>query len=253
MYKKLIATLSITGVLIFGLAWAEAADTAKVAKIKTELKDMLGGEEPDNVRPTEMPGLYEVTVGTEVVYVSEDARFLMYGNLIDRVKKVDLTRKAQEDAEKAFSVKRKAIMDKQDASKTITYKAKNEKQVLTIFTDLDCPYCAKIHKEVPELNKHGITVSYYLFPRAGIGSPSYKKAVSAWCADDKLTALTKAKNREAIPAKTCDNPVAEQYELGRQIGVTGTPALITEKGTLLPGYVPANVLITKLEQEKAGK
>ncbi|CAA6811110.1 MAG: Thiol:disulfide interchange protein DsbC [uncultured Thiotrichaceae bacterium] len=253
MYKKLIATLSITTFLMLGLAWAEAADTAKVAKIKTELKGMLGGEEPDNVRATEMPGLYEVTLGTEVVYVSEDARFLMYGNLIDRVKKVDLTRKAQEDAEKAFAGKRKAMMDKQDASKTITYKAKNEKQVLTVFTDIDCPYCAKIHNEIPELNKQGITVSYYLFPRAGVGSPSFKKAVSAWCADDNLTALTKAKNREAIPAKTCENPVAAQYELGREVGVTGTPALITEKGTLLPGYVPANILVSKLEEEKAAK
>lgn len=251
MYKKLIATLSMTGILMLGLAWADAADTAKITNIKTELKGMLGGEEPDNVRATEMPGLYEVTVGTEVVYVSEDARFLMYGNLIDRVKKVDLTRKAQEDAEKAFSVKRKAIMDSQDASKTITYKAKDEKQVLTVFTDIDCPYCVKIHDDVPELNKQGITVQYYLFPRAGVGSPSYTKAVSTWCADDKLVALTKAKNRQAIPPKTCENPVADQYKLGQEIGVTGTPALITEKGTLLPGYIPANVLVSRLEQEKS--
>jgi len=255
MYKKLIAVITFSALVMTGLAWAEAAKKetpdAIIEKIQTELKTMFRGEEADSVKKSAFPGLYEVIVGTEVIYVSEDVNYVFYGSIIDRKNKINLTKVAQDEAEKAYAVKRKAIMAKQDPAQTITYKAKNEKEVLTVFTDIDCPYCAKIHKEVPALNAKGITVQYYLFPRAGVGSPSYKKAVSAWCADNKQEALTKAKNREAIPAKDCENPVAAQYKLGQEIGVTGTPALITESGTLIPGYMPADALIAQLAADKA--
>lgn len=264
MIKKLIATAILSGTVLTGIVWAEAAKNAEATKsaavadnkadkikhIKSELKTMFGGEEADKVIESDFPGLYEVTVGTEVVYISEDTQFLFYGNLIDRKNKIDLTRRAKDAAEKAYAATRKATMDKQDATKTIDFKAKDEKYVLNVFTDIDCPYCLKLHNEVPALNKEGITVKYYLFPRSGINSPSYKKAVSAWCADDNKDALTKAKNRQAIPSKECENPVAAQYNLGQEIGVTGTPALVTEKGTLIPGYMPANILISRLKSEE---
>lgn len=250
MFKQLLTTLALGSLLFTGAVWAEAAQDAKLETIKTELTKMFGGEAPDKIQPSALPGLYEVTLGTEVVYISEDTQLVFYGNLIDRKNRIDLTRKAKDDAEKAFGTKRKAIMDKQDVAQTISFKAKNEKQVLAVFTDIDCPYCAKLHNEIPTLNEKGVTVNYYLFPRSGKGSPSYKKAVSAWCADDNLAALTKAKNREAIPAKDCENPVDAQYKLGQEIGVTGTPALVTEDGTLIPGYMPANVLLSRLGLEK---
>ena len=255
MIKKIIVMALLSSMILTSLAWSESTSAAtnkqaKIEKIKKELKAMFGGQEADKVVESDYPGLYEVTVGTEVVYISEDTQFLLYGNLIDRKNKIDLTRRAKEAAEKAYSVQRKAILDKQDASKTIDFKAKDEKYVLNVFTDIDCPYCAKLHNEVPELNKKGITVKYYMFPRAGIGSASYKKAVSSWCADNKQEALTKAKNRETIPTKECENPIADQYKLGQEIGVTGTPALVTEDGTLIPGYMPANVLISRLLGDK---
>jgi len=267
MIKKLITitllgSFLITGSVLAGdeanTAGAEAVkekstNSAVIDKIKAELKTMFGGEEPDNVTKSAFPGMYEVTLGTEIVYVSEDTKYLFYGNLIDRENRIDLTRQAKENAEKAYSVTRKAIMDKQDATKTIAFKAKDEKQVLKVFTDIDCPYCAKLHNEVPKLNAKGITIEYYLFPRAGVGSASYKKAVSAWCADDNLDALTKAKNRESIPAKECENPIASQYKLGQEIGVTGTPALVTANGTLIPGYMPADALIARLNSENEEK
>ncbi len=257
MIKKLIASALLGSIVMTGFAWADKNTQAatgskadKVENIKKQLKVMFGGEEADKVVESDYPGLYEVTLGTEVVYISEDTQFLIYGNLIDRKNKIDLTRRAKETAEKAYSVKRKAILDKQDQTATIDFKAKDEKYVLNVFTDIDCPYCAKLHNEVPALNKEGITVKYYLFPRAGLKSASYKKAVSSWCADDKQDALTKAKNRQSIPSKTCENPIAAQYKLGQEIGVTGTPALVTEKGTLIPGYMPANILISRLKSEK---
>lgn len=258
MIKKLITiallgSFLMTGVVLAGDEAEAGAKNAVIDNIKAELKTMFGGEEPDSVTKSAFPGMYEVTLGTEIVYVSEDTQYLFYGNLIDRKNRIDLTRQAKDNAEKAYAVTRKAIMDKQDATKTIAFKAKDEKQVLKVFTDIDCPYCAKLHNEVPKLNEKGITVEYYLFPRAGVGSGSYKKAVSAWCADDNLDALTKAKNRESIPAKECENPIASQYKLGQEIGVTGTPALVTENGTLIPGYMPADALIARLKSENEEK
>lgn len=265
MIKKLLLVSALTSFFMSGAVLAETtADTKKktdaateqttddavVSKIKSELKAMFGGEDADSVIKSEFPGMYEVTLGTEVIYISADTKYLFYGNLIDREKRTDLTRKAKDNAEKKYSVKRKGILDKQDASKTIAFKAKDEKEIIKVFTDIDCPYCLKLHNEVPKLNEQGITVQYYMFPRAGVGSGSFKKAVSAWCADDQKDALTKAKNREKIPAKECDNPIAAQYKLGQEIGVSGTPAIVTSKGTLIPGYMPANALIARLKSEE---
>ena len=114
------------------------------------------------------------------------------------------------------------------------------KAVINVFTDVDCGYCRKLHKEVPVLNKMGIEVRYLAFPRAGIGSASYKKMASAWCADNPRKALTALKNSENIEQNVCaDNPVAKQYRLGQQMGVNGTPAIVLADGSLLPGYRPA--------------
>ena len=115
-----------------------------------------------------------------------------------------------------------------------------------MFTDIDCGYCRKLHREIPQLNEMGIEVSYLAYPRAGIGSQSYSKYVSAWCAEDKLGALTLAKNGQEIPAKNCDNPIAAQYELGQQMGISGTPAIVLEDGRLIPGYLNAQKLANAL-------
>lgn len=251
-YKTFIIALGMSLALV-GFAQAEEAKDANIAVIKKELKAMLGGEEPDSITKTPLAGLYEVTVGSEVVYISADANYMVYGNLIDRKNQIDLTRETKKKLVVKMNGVRKAALSSADASKPISFKAKDEKTVLTIFTDVDCPYCAKIHKEVPELNKQGITVNYLMFPRAGVGSASFKKSVSAWCADNQNDALTKAKNHEKIPEKTCDNPVAAQYELGKKLGVTGTPALITANGELIPGYIPAAQLVPKLLADHSKK
>lgn len=252
-YKTFMIALGMSLALV-GFAQAEEAkDDANIAVIKKELKAMLGGEEPDSITKTPLAGLYEVTVGSEVVYISADANYMVYGNLIDRKNQVDLTRQTKEKLAAKMNGTRKEALASADASKPISYKAKDEKTVLTIFTDIDCPYCLKIHNEVPALNKQGITVNYLMFPRAGVGSASFKKSVSSWCADNPNDALTKAKNREKIPEKTCDNPVETQYELGKKLGVTGTPALITANGELIPGYVPAAKLAPKLLADTSKK
>jgi thiol:disulfide interchange protein DsbC len=122
---------------------------------------------------------------------------------------------------------------------------------ITVFTDVSCFYCQKLHKEVPELNKRGVEVRYLAYPRSGLDSPGYRQLVTAWCATDRQDTLTRLKGKESVPENVCaDNPVAAQYELGQQLGVRGTPAMVTEDGTLIPGYQSADDLMVTLGLDK---
>lgn len=220
-------------------AASKPADTLKMLNAK--LKSIFRSE-PDSLTKSQIPNVYQVMYGTEVVYVSADGKYFIAGDMIDLDTRENMTEVAKRSI-------RKAIIGKKD-HKPVVFKAKNEKHVLQVFTDIDCPYCAKMHREVPALNEKGITIEYLMFPRAGLGSPSYKKAVSMWCADDNKQAMTDAKERRPIESKTCDNPIAEQYKLGQELGVTGTPALLTSSGKLIPGYIPADRLSAMLDAEK---
>lgn len=242
MYKKLLLSLSLSAALTVGATTAVMADEAEMSQLKEKLVEMFK-HTPTSIKETPVKGVYEVAYGMDLLYISADGEYFFNGDMVKLSTRENISESTRSGA-------RKAVMDEYDASKMIAYKAKDEKHVLTVFTDIDCPYCAKIHNEVPKLNENGITVQYMLYPRAGLGSASYNKAVSAWCADNPQEALTKAKNRESIADKTCDNPIADQYQLGGKIGVTGTPALVTESGHLIPGYVPADRLVKMLEQDK---
>ena len=239
MIKKLLLTTTISTALL--------ASTMTLAGDTKALKDKLVSvfkEAPTSLKESPIPGVYEVAYGMDVIYVSADGKYFLAGDLYDLTTRKNLT-------ETTLSAARKKSMDAYDKSKNITFKAENEKHVISVFTDIDCPYCAKLHTEVPELNKAGVTVRYFMFPRAGIGSNSYKKAVSVWCSDDQNAALTKAKKREQVEEKTCDNPIKEQYRLGQEIGVTGTPAIVLDSGELIPGYRPAKSLVALLDAKKA--
>ena len=197
---------------------------------------------PDSVSESLIPGLYQVMYGTEIVYLSADGKHFISGDLLNLKTRENMTEVSQRGV-------RKKMVDDFDTT-MVTFKAENEKHVLRVFTDIDCGYCAKLHREMKEINAKGITVEYMAFPRAGINSPSYDKIVSVWCADDQQGAMTKSKNRQSVPSKTCTNPVRAQYELGQALGVNGTPALLTESGQLIPGYMPADRLFATLEQSK---
>jgi len=248
MIKKTILSVTISSIFLLSAftTQAEVASAASIEKkdVVTSLKAILKAKlraEPSSLKESAIPNVYEAMYGTEVVYVSADGKYFISGDLIDLDTRKNLSELAKQSV-------RKEIMDKQD-NKPIIFKAKNEKHKLTVFTDIDCPYCAKLHREVPKLNEAGVTVEYLMFPRAGLKSNSYKKAVSVWCADDPLKAMTAAKKREPIDDKTCDNPIEAQYSLGGEVGVNGTPALITSTGKLIPGYVPADRLVKMLEAD----
>jgi thiol:disulfide interchange protein DsbC len=122
-----------------------------------------------------------------------------------------------------------------------------------VFTDIDCGYCRKLHSEIASYNARGITVRYLSFPRAGPNSPSFNRAASVWCSEDRNDALTRAKAGENVPARKCDNPVSEHYNLGVAMGVRGTPAILLESGALMPGYMPANKLVRELDRKRKEK
>lgn len=193
----------------------------------------------ENVASTPIPGIYALELaGGTVFYGTEDGRYLFAGDLYELGddELVNL-------AEAGRTSKRQKLLAQVDKDDMLVFSPKGPtKAAINVFTDVDCGYCQKLHQEVPELNAMGIEVRYLAYPRAGVGSQSYQKIVSAWCADDPNAALTKLKARQTIPAATCDNPVADQYQLGREMGVSGTPAIVLKDGTLLPGYMPARDL-----------
>ena len=230
--------------LAIGAGGASAADPAE-QKVRDAIKTLVPDARIDSVTASDLPGFYEVILGGQPLYVSADGRYLMSGALWDIGAKRNLT-----DARLAGL--RKGALDGVGANERIIYPASQPKHVITVFTDIDCGYCRRLHQQMAEYNNAGITVEYLFFPRSGIGSESYDKAVSVWCAADRNVALTKAKNGEAVENKTCTNPIAAQFDLGHKVGVSGTPAVIAEDGTQIGGYLTPEQMIARLDQIKAG-
>jgi len=189
-----------------------------------------------------IPGLFEVATDQGIFYVNADASNLIQGSLyqIDDQGVTDLTEQAM------GKVRQQAIQAL--ASETINYPAENEKYSITVFTDINCGYCRKLHNEVAQLNQLGVSVKYLAFPRGGLNSKTYQDMASIWCAENPEEAMNNAKRGGKVVPETCTNTVAKQYELGRRLGVTGTPAIVFDNGQMQPGYVPAAQLVGILEQ-----
>jgi len=188
-------------------------------------------------------GFYEVTLpDSTVLFVNADATHFIVGDLF-RIEKDGFVNVTEEKR----NTVRKDLIDGVDPAEMVVFAPQGEKKAsITVFTDIDCGYCRKLHQEVPELNRMGIEVRYLAYPRSGINTPSYDKFVWAWCAENQQQALTRAKSGEDIEHVTCDNPVAAQYMLGGEVGVTGTPAIVFEDGRLQPGYLPAARMAERL-------
>jgi thiol:disulfide interchange protein DsbC len=225
------------------------ADTAPIpekpeAVIKRVLESSRSDIKVTSVAASEIAGLYAVQVENgPLVYATPDGKYFVIGDLF-QVQAQGFVNLG-EQRRNGDRVKELAAVKTSDM---IVFKAKGPtKAVVNVFTDFDCGYCQKLHKEVPQLNEMGIEVRYLAYPRAGIGSETYQKLVTAWCSKDRQGTLTRFKNRENVPISTCaNNPVSAEFELGERIGVSGTPALITAKGELIPGYMPARDLAQRL-------
>jgi thiol:disulfide interchange protein DsbC len=188
-----------------------------------------------------VPGLYEVEVGTDILYLTADGRYLIQGDMLDLTGRRNITEQKRSRAR----VKKLSEVPLADM---IEFAPVSPKHVVYVFTDTQCGYCRRLHREMAEINRRGIAVRYLAYPRAGIGSPAFTQMESVWCAADRRQALTDAKLGKPVPPKTCPNPVAREYALGEEIGVRGTPAIYAIDGTLLSGYMPPDELQAALEQ-----
>ncbi len=211
---------------------APTKESAEIEQVRQGMHKLLSGQTPDSITASPIAGIYEVMVGAQLYYVSSDGKYLLSGKLYDIEKREDLTSPKME--------KVKAEMIEQVGEENmVIFAPEKYDHTVTVFTDIDCGYCRKLHAEIKQYNDLGIRVRYLMFPRAGIGSPSYQKAVNVFCAEDRNKALTRAKKGDTLEDRQCDNPVAQEYSLGQALGVTGTPAIFLETGELIPGYVPA--------------
>jgi thiol:disulfide interchange protein DsbC len=234
MLKRLIMSLP--------LLWLTVAHAAGVDDLKKDLEKQLPGVEIDSLKPVADTGLYEGVINGEILYFSEDGQYVLQGDLVSLKSKTNLTELRRVSL-------RKDLLDKQDEKDMIIFEPEKTQYTMTVFTDIDCVYCRKLHSEIEQYNDLGIRIRYMSYPRGGIGSKSYDDAVNVWCSDDRKAAMTKAKGGQKLAEKTCENPVKAEFELGQKLGVQGTPALFMESGQMLPGYVPPERLKEILDQQ----
>lgn len=232
--KKIL--LLITTFAHLGMVFA--ADTVNTDLLKKSLNPTAKIE---RVLPSVIPGLFEVQINEQIVYLSADGEKVITGDIYDLKTKISYTEQSKSHLRKS------ALASIKDSDKII-YKAKDEKHKIIVFTDITCPYCVKIHEEVEDFNEAGITVEYLAFPRAGIGSQAQKNMQKIWCAEDKALALTAAKMDKKLPKKSCEGKqTIDQFLLGQDIGVNATPTIIFSDGEVLPGYSTAKELAEYLK------
>ena len=226
-----LAAAVIMAVLSYSVIAEEngATEQAIAAKIQAAIPQLPITQ----VSASQLPGFYEVELANgERLFANPEADYFIAGDMFqitdNRLVNLSEAKRDEKRAEKIAAI---------DDSQKIIFTPENKKATVTVFTDVDCGYCRRLHMHMAGYLERGIEIQYLAYPRAGIGSNSYKKIVSAWCAENKQEALTKLKNGEEIAAATCENPVADQFRLGNEMGVTGTPALVFESGRLYPGYV----------------
>lgn len=235
--------LLMLGVMIAGEAMAAAASDED--QVRAAIAALAPEAKVESLRPSAMPGVYEAVVGGTEVYVSADGKFLLNGALWDVAAGKNLT-------EATRSARRKDALAGIGLEQRIVFAPEQPRHRITVFTDLDCGYCRKLHDDVAAYNAAGISVEYVLFPRGGMDSPSHAAAVSVWCADDRHQALTLAKRGEPVAPKICPNPIRQEYEIGQRIGIASTPTIVTEGGSLILGYVPPQQLLAQLDAARPG-
>jgi thiol:disulfide interchange protein DsbC len=226
--------------LLTTTAYAVEEEETDFNAIEAKLRTLVPNAKTIAVSEIPIEGILQVQINSDIVYATADGQYLIQGQIMDIDSRANIT-------DQAKSGIRLGLLTDLNRDEQISFVPEEAKYDLLVFTDIDCGYCRKLHNQIAEYNEEGIAIHYMAFPRAGIGSDSYDKFVSVWCADDQKEALTLAKNgSDPVPQK-CPNPIADQYELGREVGVTGTPALVTTDGTLIPGYMPPAQLRQRLE------
>jgi thiol:disulfide interchange protein DsbC len=239
MLKPLAAALACF------LAGTVLAQSSTEGTVRDAIKSLVPNAEIEAVTDSVLPGFSEVIMNGQVIYVTNDGRYVVSGAVFDVAGKANLT-------ERRLGAVRATELEKVPPERRLIFPAKSPKHRIMVFTDIDCGYCRQFHAEIQKYNDLGITVEYLFFPRMGEGSKGWNEAVQVWCSKDRNDALTRAKAGQRLDAKTdCDNPVNDDFVLGQRIGVSGTPAIFTDAGTQVGGYLPPDQMLARLEQDKA--
>lgn len=238
------ATAGITARLVLALA-TTAADADELETVRKLVSERFAEIESQHVTPSPVAGWYTVSKGAIVAYISADGRYLLQGDLIDLEMQTNLSEEARNES-------RIEMMSAVPREGMIIFSPKEVRFSVSVFTDIDCTYCRRLHSQIGEYLAQGIEVKYLLYPRNGPASDSWVKAEQVWCADDRNEALTLAKLDKAFETHSCDSSaVSRQYAIGQDVGLRGTPAIVLEDGSLISGYLPAAQLAEALAATSA--
>jgi len=243
LFSSLLAVSFMAGGTLF------AAEDAELEAVRAKINTMFEHIDPESVNKSPVDGWYTVHKGSVVAYISADGRYLLQGDMIDLDTQVNLSEKTRNSA-------RRELMSSLDDDRTIVFSPAEVKHRVTVFTDVDCTYCRKLHSQIDDYLAAGIEIRYLLYPRNGPTSTSWSTSEDVWCARDRNDALTAAKQDREFESQKCDaSPISEHYLLGQQIGLTGTPAIVFDDGTLVSGYLPPTNLSSRLQsmQQVAAK
>ena len=224
---------------------AQAAAGTPAAKVRAALLGLDPKMPIESIEAAPIKGFQQVIVNGQALFVSNDGKYLVQGTVYDVARRVSL-------GEEALQGLRAELLRTIPAKDRIVFAPKDPKYTVTVFTDVECGYCRKMHSEIAEYNRQGIALEYVAYPRMGLGSEDFRKMVAVWCSPDRRKALTDAKNDRPVPARECTNPVTMHFALGQRMGLTGTPMVLTADGVQLGGYVPPEQLRAMLDQLAKG-
>lgn len=231
---------------LFAVSPAWSADSAGVpAEDRERLAGLFDSIDPENVKTSPIDGWYTIQKGSLVAYISNDGRYLLQGDLIDLDTQVNLSEQSRTDA-------RREIMSELGNDEVISFAPSEVKFTVSVFTDVDCTYCRRLHSQIEQYMANGIEIRYLLYPRGGPASAAWNTSEAVWCASDRGEALTMAKLDRKFESSSCDaSIVQDHYILGQEVGLSGTPAIVLDDGELIAGYMPPDALKMRLEQKAA--
>jgi thiol:disulfide interchange protein DsbC len=239
--------MTVATVLFMANSYASTEkDNTDIAQVTKNLQAVKPDLPITSIKKTDIEGIFELISSGEVYYLSKDAHYIFDGNMIDIVNNINVTSAVKNST-------RVTQLKTLNNDELLIYPAVGEKKhFISVFTDTSCPFCNKLHAEIPDLLKSGVEVRYMLYPRdysrRGKSSPSYQKMVNVWCADNQQQALTDAKERRPVEDKICETPIAKHMQLAKEMGLSGTPMIILDDGTLIPGYRSAKEILKELNQ-----
>jgi len=235
--------LALVLTAVFGIAPAIAAEPDEVpAEERERVAELFDSIAAEDVFTSPVEGWYTIRKGSVVAYISTDGRYLFQGDIIDLDNQVNLTEESRE-------LSRRDLMSTLEDDQVIAFSPEEVKYSVAVFTDVDCTYCRRLHSQINDYMAYGIEVRYLMYPRNGPTSPAWATAQEVWCSSDRNGALTAAKSDRNFASTNCDASIIDHhYQLGQEVGLSGTPAIVFDDGTLISGYLPPDQLKLRLDE-----